>query len=1054
MKKIFALLAVVLAVVSCQKEINGLPVDSNNEAAVSLSVALPDDATRAAGADSALGGISNYDKNLYDIRFILEVYDAQGKLAKDRMVKAEGDATSATFNFRLIPGRNYKFVVWADFVANGANCDLHYDTSAGLRNVKVVNARWTAIDETRDAYTAAVDVVNYSGSTLIPNIVLTRPFAKLRVVTNDIKEMISVRPAIVKVNYFDTKFYTAFDAFAEEPIDQSYDGHQLVVNLVGDDDVDTYDGENPEESGEQTLFADYMFAKQGDRVKFTMDVVDNGDIELPRVTFNTDIPVNRNYLTTVYGPILTDANNITVTIDENFAGNINVNVWDGMTVAEPQKDAEGNYVIYEGSELAWIADQVNGVTRAGEAKTFIGETIKLMKDIDLGGNRWTPIGNSSNHSSTFRGTFDGNGKKITNLSVSGGTGVGLFGMVSPKAIKNLTIENAVIYGTHYAGALAGWVQAVDSQAHNRGAITNCHVKNAKVVLSVEDKDNGDKAAGLVGYAVRIDVNGCSVENAEVAAYRDVAGLLGVAHEGCVVSTNVVKDVTVTADQTVEYGEVADSNAGEVVGRIMKDAVVENNTVENVTVIRKVDSTEELAYAVADAKSGDTIYIGGEVTMPYFTGKTINFVGVEKESAVVKQSPATHIDEFYADAGLNFDNLTLVGTSYLNNTQGYQKASVETYNNCHFVNYIMFAGDLTTVTDCTFKNEGQYFWTGSADNITFTRCKFNGLERAVKVCTVGNAGARVATFNNCEFKATNPVKSALEIDGSKGSSYEVYINNCTAEGFAVGAYTGESLFEIEGENVVVTVDGYTWVSNGNFVDPNGDVAVNSIDALNNALINSAVTKITLLAGNYDYIVAKSNKTIVGTPEAVVGCVNLNGADNLTLKDINFDAAKAQYGYDGYGAKKVYAFSNIITGNDVNKPNKGAHNLVIDGCSFTGTFANPGAAISFTDQARGEGGSGNVTIKNCVFDNTNSNYIIYAHYTGDSLNGHGNFVIENNTFKSPCYAGPIYLGRYASNIPVVVKDNTFTVVTSESAAMAIQDHSSYGVSFNASGNTYAN
>ena len=178
MKKIFALLAVVLAVVSCQKEINGLPVDSNNEAAVSLSVALPDDATRAAGADSALGGVSNVSTSDYDIRFILEVYNAAGELVKDRMVES-GNDPHATFNFRLIPGRNYKFVVWADFVANGSQDDLHYDTkvedangnSRGLRAVAIKD--WTAIDESRDAYTAVVDVESYSGSTHIPNIVLT-----------------------------------------------------------------------------------------------------------------------------------------------------------------------------------------------------------------------------------------------------------------------------------------------------------------------------------------------------------------------------------------------------------------------------------------------------------------------------------------------------------------------------------------------------------------------------------------------------------------------------------------------------------------------------------------------------------------------------------------------------------------------------------------------------------------------------------------------------------------------------------------------------------------
>ncbi|MBQ5899789.1 MAG: hypothetical protein IIW87_07800, partial [Alistipes sp.] len=321
MKKLLALLAVVLAVVSCQKEINGLAVDSNNEAAVSLSVALPEGATRAAGADSALGAIDNgLDMGVYDIRFILEVYDMSGaapELAKERMVKC-GNETTATFNFRLVPGRDYNFVVWADFVLNDSEADLHYDTNVnglGLRAVAIKD--WTAIDESRDAYTESVRVDNYNGTSKIGEngvITLTRPFAKLRVVTNDIKEMISIRPSVVKVNYFSTKFYTAFDALYENPIDQTYNGHTLTVNLA----EDFYANENPEETGVQTLFADYFFAKEGDRVMFTMDVETNHGPAIPQVTFNTNIPVKRNNLTTVYGPILTDANNVTVTINPAF----------------------------------------------------------------------------------------------------------------------------------------------------------------------------------------------------------------------------------------------------------------------------------------------------------------------------------------------------------------------------------------------------------------------------------------------------------------------------------------------------------------------------------------------------------------------------------------------------------------------------------------------------------------------------------------------------------------------------------------------------------------
>ena len=210
----------------------------------------------------------------------------------------------------------------------------------------------------------------------------------------------------------------------------------------------------------------------------------------------------------------------------------------------------------------------------------------------------------------------------------------------------------------------------------------------------------------------------------------------------------------------------------------------------------------------------------------------------------------------------------------------------------------------------------------------------------------------------------------------------------------------------------------------------------------------------MPGAYEgtFAIKANGTTITGTEGAVVDCINLNGKDNVTIQNVEFDAAGAKLGYDYAGAAKQYA--NIITGDQANNNVKGSHNVVIDGCKFAGTFAKKGVAIAFTDYKRTSGFSGNITIKNCTFETVGANYEIYAHYTGDSKNGHGDFVIEKNTFKSPeLVAGPIYLGRYASSTPVVLKDNTFENVTSLANAIYVQDHSSYGVSIDATGNTFA-
>ena len=68
----------------------------------------------------------------------------------------------------------------------------------------------------------------------------------------------------------------------------------------------------------------------------------------------------------------------------------------------------------------------------------------------------------------------------------------------------------------------------------------------------------------------------------------------------------------------------------------------------------------------------------------------------------------------------------------------------------------------------------------------------------------------ATFNDCKFIASAPVagRAAIEIDSSL-NPYEVYINNCTSEGFDNGSKSGNSLWNNkkgDSTNLKVVVDG--------------------------------------------------------------------------------------------------------------------------------------------------------------------------------------------------------------------------------------------------------
>lgn len=217
----------------------------------------------------------------------------------------------------------------------------------------------------------------------------------------------------------------------------------------------------------------------------------------------------------------------------------------------------------------------------------------------------------------------------------------------------------------------------------------------------------------------------------------------------------------------------------------------------------------------------------------------------------------------------------------------------------------------------------------------------------------------------------------------------------------------------------------------------------------AALNAGKAKIVLAPGTYKGTYAmKGGVTIQSMDDmnmATVDCINLNGADNITLKNIQFDAAGAKLAYDGKGNERFYG--NIISG-DASKNGKGTRGLVIDGCVFTGTFANGGTTIAFNDQGRTTGQSGNITIKNCTFETVGGYVDIYTYYSG-----YENLIIEKNTFNSTVVDRPIYLGKYQSSTPVVVKGNAFNKVANIEAAVYLQDHSNYGVSYQAENNTFA-
>jgi len=130
-------------------------------------------------------------------------------------------------------------------------------------------------------------------------------------------------------------------------------------------------------------------------------------------------------------------------------------------------DGQGNYTVTTAEGLKNIAELVNE-----EWKLDIN--ITLTDDIDLKGIDWTPIGIDYNHQ--YTGTFDGGGKTITGLTVTGSDQyAGLFGYIGTGGkVMNVKLEGVQIESDNEMSNVGGVAGC------SRGNIENCSVSEAYI----------------------------------------------------------------------------------------------------------------------------------------------------------------------------------------------------------------------------------------------------------------------------------------------------------------------------------------------------------------------------------------------------------------------------------------------------------------------------------------------------------------------------------------------------------------------------------------------
>ena len=378
----------------------------------------------------------------------------------------------------------------------------------------------------------------------------------------------------------------------------------------------------------------------------------------------------------------------------------------------------------------------------------------VMDDIDFTDiTDFKPIGNELEK---FSGKLQGNGKIISNLTVSSAesvVNVGLLGTTYNAVVASLTLdETCKISGDENIGGIIG--KAIG------GSITNCVSK-----AQVEGNKNIGGVAGLLS-SVNVDV--CTNEGHITGAYR-IGGIAGWALETVFKSCKNDGHIAI-ADEIGCYEWVCAAGISGV-AKQSKFIDCENNSEININAI-------EVAGIVANLESGEIINCNnsGAITSYYYASGIANYVnGNISNCTNVGNISATCSDYEVSAAGI-------VGSAY----GGFIEKCCNKGSVCAVANGSKVGGiavDATEIIDCC--NEGDVSGYEFVGGIAADAYSINNTTNKGKVTGYRYVGGIVSRIGYDSVSIVNCINDA-EVTGSY-------------EGEAVGGILG---YSYNSENIVI------------------------------------------------------------------------------------------------------------------------------------------------------------------------------------------------------------------------------------------------------------
>ena len=903
MRKLFSLLmlAMVFALASCMKE--EVDLGGGSEETVRISVNLPQQEALSRAA------FSDPDLSENDMRvFLYVMYDGKIVSTVANGVSHNFGGGAFTRDIRLVTGKEYQIVAWADFG------DKYYtvNTDDDIPTVVMASTTISGSNNLYDAYFYS-EPTTFAAANATIDVKLKRPFALVRIQTLDYEE-----DAVVKAGLLPTNYTTTVSVPTTMNLLAGTVGPLQTVTIYSE----TANIADVEASGE--LSFDYFFASndQANLGNFTVDYTRvEGEQVTPIVSYEfTNIPVRRNYKTNISGNILTKKGTINVTVDQNWDGTINENL---------EITPENLQTVLDELNTTEVMDAnivVTGKLPAGASYTLPAVVEGSSISIVLAGAE----GNVTFESTDFKGSLNvSNTGDAIDLTVNVPAGDAVIGSGNWSSLTVTTKENTCIieegavveklvvnggnvkiYGTvneitrgENAGDVTYYIASKAQLVKFAASVNDGVSYKEETVILDNDIDLENMGWTPIGkqFANRFqgtfDGNGKTIRNLTIDGRdkSEAAGLFGILN-------GVVKNLNI---ENANIKHIVDGNAGGIA--VVTGSIYTSGTVENVTVKNAIVEGNRWTGGIVG-------YMYGSVTGCTLENITLTAIpddlsghydNGDKVGGIVGYSAA---DNHGVISGNMAKNVTIKGYRDLGGIAG--------------------AANAVSLTGNT------------AENITIKvdqRTGYYGMETA-------NAG--VVLGRNLDGKTLDGTNIS---SGDNAISYVYFVENGTNLGqlkiasnstyyIEAGEYASFGLYTQGKENIALIADGEVIV-NGKLTFGTHSNYTRSIPESN--LIEGFTVKGELFLSACGKFVVRNNKAAqitmktFGLTEDPSYTSDIEFVDNIT--DGSLGTAPQKYGI--YIVPNVTDYKLKITGNTIK--NTGSHALVIQGSGDGSAKTTPGA-----------------------------------------------------------------------------------------------------------------